>query len=329
MRLYWLSSLCLALASQPVRADENVVVPAYKPSICVEQTYRVRKSMETDMSLWFDQPGASSTVMRGNFRLKMTAMSQNEEGMRIRWSLDAALPPDTTELPGAFQLNTQYESTLATYGIRQLEVDTDLSGSPTSLVDVDRLLAPVRMKIDLIPPASRNHTIDAIDEKLRQDPLETILTALVPEANLLAIAHSHENIDMNIGHTWETSQVASIYGVSVQVSSKWTVAAIDMGQRIITFDLTETWDSENLTQATRATTDRLIASFGDRAKQLTEDQLASARKASKSRHIKSVVSLQNGETLEVSEVMTAQIGGMKMTAKTDMRLEGARGNPPK
>lgn len=80
------------MAAGPAHAAESVTVPPYEPAVGAELHYRVQKTTETDMSLWFDRPEASSAVMRGDFRQSATVLSRNDEGMRVKWRLSADIP---------------------------------------------------------------------------------------------------------------------------------------------------------------------------------------------------------------------------------------------
>ena len=81
--------LVLTLSCYPgfagvAQAAESVTVPRYQPEIGTVQTYRIQKTTETDMSLWFDKPEAASMVMRGDFRQQAAVVSRDDKSMRMR-----------------------------------------------------------------------------------------------------------------------------------------------------------------------------------------------------------------------------------------------------
>ena len=55
------------MAASPAHAAESVTVPPYEPAVGTELHYRVQKTTETDMSLWFDKPEASSVCHAWRF----------------------------------------------------------------------------------------------------------------------------------------------------------------------------------------------------------------------------------------------------------------------
>jgi preprotein translocase subunit SecD len=65
----------------------------------------------------------------------------------------------------------------------------------------------------------------------------------------------------------------------------------------------------------------MIVSFADRAKQLTDAQLAQARSAGKSRTVTYVNSTRDGSTIEVLENTVASVGGMKVTVAVHLWRE--------
>lgn len=112
--LVLLLSPCLLSGVQALAAD-SVVVPAYAPETGVEYLYRSHRTTSTDMSLWFDRPAA---IMRGDFRQRMTVLSRDAEGMRVRWSLSADLPQDAEGAADTYAMNALYRNTLSAYGVR-------------------------------------------------------------------------------------------------------------------------------------------------------------------------------------------------------------------
>jgi len=142
------------------------------------------------MSFWFDKPGASAMTMRGAFRQRMTMLSRDEDGMRVRWSLSADLPEGTAGLADSYQMNLLYRTSLTAYGTATLEFETDLNGNPRTLSDADQIVAHMReMAAGGAPAAGGSAARESggydIINKIEANPL-LIVAALVPEAQLLA-----------------------------------------------------------------------------------------------------------------------------------------------
>ena len=133
--------MAAALCAVPVLAAERVDIPGYEARAGAQYRYRVQKTTETDMSSWPGAPVAAPVVMRGDFLLSATVLTRDEAGLRMRWDLSADLPADATGGAGAYPLNALYGGTLAAYGLRQLEIDTDPTGTPTAVPGADAIIA--------------------------------------------------------------------------------------------------------------------------------------------------------------------------------------------
>jgi hypothetical protein len=90
-----------------------VTVPPYAPAVGTELHYRVQKTTETDMSLWYDKPGASSVVMRGDFRQSATVLSRDNEGMQVRWRRSAHISPDAADAADSYPMNAMFRNNTA------------------------------------------------------------------------------------------------------------------------------------------------------------------------------------------------------------------------
>ncbi|MDV4182888.1 hypothetical protein ACCT14_12160 [Rhizobium brockwellii] len=325
-RLVWFC-LCLTL-SHPAWSAGGIEIPGYAPATGVERSYRVQKATETDMSFWFNKPGASAITVRGAFRQRMTVLSRNEDGMRVRWSLSADLPEGMASLADSYQMNLLYRNSLTAYGTAALELETDLNGNPRDLSGVDQIVARMRAMAADGPggvpaagaSAARQSGVYDIIAKLEANPLQ-IVAALVPEAQLLATGQSYQAEAMEIGQASATSRDEDYGGVSVPVTSTWTLESIDATAGTATLSLSEETDAAALSQSQQPAIENLMNSFAERAKSLTADQLASVKRASKSRSVELVVSLNDGSTLEASEIVTATTGGTTLRTYTHIQRE--------
>jgi preprotein translocase subunit SecD len=325
-RFVWFC-LCLTL-SHPTRSAGGVTIPGYAPATGVERSYRVQKATETDMSFWFDKPGAPPVTARGAFRQAMTVLSRDEDGMGVRWSLSADLPEDIAGLADSYQMNLLYRNSLTAYGITALELETDLNGNPRGLSGVDQIVAHMREMAANGQggnPAVGERGLYDIIAKLETNPLQ-IVAALVPEAQLLATGQSYQAETMEIGQASATSQDEDYGGVSVPVTSTWTLESIDATARTATLSLLEEADTAAFSQSQQAAIAKLMNGFAERAKNLTADQLASVKRASKSRNVELVVSLNDGSTLEASEIVTVEAGGTTLRTYTHIQREDMPAN---
>ncbi|TBY86122.1 SecDF P1 head subdomain-containing protein [Rhizobium leguminosarum] len=324
--LYWKSfaSACLCVTlSHPAWSAGGIEIPGYAPAMGVERSYRVQKATETDMSFWFDKPGASAMTMRGAFRQRMTVLSRDEDGMRVRWSLSADLPEGLAGLADSYQMNLLYRNSLTAYGTASLELEADLNGNPRDLSGVDQIVAHMRAIAASGPggvPAAPQSGVYDIIAKLEANPLQ-IVAALVPEAQLLATGQSYQAETMEIGQASATSRDEDYDGVSVPVTSTWTLESTDATARTATLSLSEEADAAAFSQSQQPAIANLITGFAERAKNLTADQLASLKRASKSRSVELVVSLNDGSTLEASEIVTVTAGGTRLRTYTHIQRE--------
>ncbi|MBY3264849.1 hypothetical protein HFO15_24875 [Rhizobium laguerreae] len=329
--LYWKSfaSACLCVTlSHPAWSAGGIEIPGYAPATGVERSYRVQKATETDMSFWFDKPGASAMTMRGAFRQRMTVLSRDEDGMRVRWSLSADLPEGIAGLADSYQMNQLYRNSLTAYGTATLELETDLNSNPRNLSGVNQIVAHRREMAtngpDGVPVAGASAAgqsgIYDIIAKLEANPLQ-IIAALVPEAQLLATGQSYQAETMEIGQASATSRDEDYGGVSVPVTSTWTLESTDATARTATLSLSEEADAAAFSQSQQPAIANLISGFAERAKNLTADQLASVKRASKSRSVELVVSLNDGSTLEASEIVTVASGGTTLRTYTHIQRE--------
>ncbi|OAV56045.1 hypothetical protein A6U98_33515 [Rhizobium sp. WYCCWR10014] len=320
-RIVWFC-VCLIL-SHPAWSAGGIEIPGYAPATGVERSYRVQKATETDMSFWFDKSGTPPVTARGAFRQAMTVLSRDEDGMRVRWSLSADLPEGIAGLADSYQMNLLYRNSLTAYGTATLELETDLNGNPRDLSGVDQIVAHMREVAANGPggvPATPQSGVSDIIAKLETNPLQ-IVAALVPEAQLLATGQSYQAETMGIGQVSATSRDEDYGGVSVPVTSTWTLESTDPSARTATLSLSEEADAAAFSQSQQPAIANLMTGFAERAKGLTSDQLASVKRASKNRSVELVVSLNDGSTLEASEIVTVEAGGTILRTYSHIQRE--------
>nr|WP_080589050.1 hypothetical protein [Rhizobium leguminosarum] len=314
-RVVWFC-VCVTL-STPAWSDDGITIPGYTPATGVERGYSVQKATETDMSFWFDNSGASVTA-RGVFHPRMTVLSRDETGMRVRWSLNAELPEGTAGPADSYQMNLLYRSSLAAYGTSTLELETDLNGFPSNPVGVDRIMAHMR-EMAANAPGGENG-VNGIIGKIEQNPL-LIVTALVPEAQLLATGQFYQDQLMQIGQAEAASRTEDYNGVNVPVTSTWTLESTDATSRTATLSLSEEFDPAALSRSQEPATAKMMAAFPERVKNLTAEQLASIKRAGKTRSAKFVVSLDDGSAVEATEIVSVTTGGFALRTYTHILRE--------
>ncbi|MBB6221530.1 hypothetical protein GGI64_004508 [Rhizobium leguminosarum] len=308
--------------STPAWSDDGITIPGYTPATGVERGYSVQKATETDMSFWFDNSGASVTA-RGVFHPRMTVLSRDETGMRVRWSLNAELPEGTAGPADSYQMNLLYRNSLAAYGTSTLELETDLNGFPSNPVGVDRILAHMREMAANAPggaAAPPDNGVNGIIGKIEQNPL-LIVTALVPEAQLLATGQFYQDQLMQIGQAEVASRTEDYNGVNVPVTSTWTLESTDAASRTATLSVSEEFDPAALSRSQEPATAKMMAAFPERVKNLTADQLASIKRAGKTRSVKFVVSLDDGSAVEATEIVSVTTGGFTLRTYTHILRE--------
>ncbi|MBB5665467.1 hypothetical protein GGE68_003686 [Rhizobium leguminosarum] len=312
-RVVWFC-VCVTL-STPAWSDDGITIPGYTPATGVERGYSVQKATETDMSFWFDNSGASVTA-RGVFHPRMTVLSRDETGMRVRWSLNAELPEGTAGPADSYQMNLLYRNSLAAYGTSTLELETDLNGFPSNPVGVDRILAHMREMAANGPGGEVNGIIG----KIEQNPL-LIVTALVPEAQLLATGQFYQDQLMQIGQAAVESRIEDYNGVNVSVTSTWTLESTEAASNTATLSVSEEFDPAALSRSQQPAAAKMMAAFPERVKDLTADQLASIKRAGKTRSVKFVVSLDDGSAIEATEIVSVTTGGFTLRTYTHILRE--------
>ncbi|QEN86419.1 sel1 repeat family protein [Labrys sp. KNU-23] len=293
-------------------AADSVTVPGYAPKTGVEYVYRSHKTTSTDMSLWFNKPAA---IMRGDFRQSMTVLSRNTANIRVRWSLSADLPQRAEGIADSYAMNALYRNSLSAYGVHQLEYEAGLNGFPSKLIGFDAILRNIQSAAVVGPggfvSAPESNLTDII-ESIKSNPI-LVIHNLAPEAELLSTIQEQDSAAYNVGQTGTASTVEYSRSVPVPVTIGWKLEAADLAKQTATFSLKKTYDSIALQRSQASTVEGVIASFGEKAKQLTGEQLAAARIVSKDVTMTFIVSLRDGSTLEATETVAAQSGGMKIT----------------
>lgn len=312
-RLLLVLSPCLLVCVDAANAADSVTISGYAPKTGVEYVYRSHKTTSTDLSLWSGKP---AVVMRGDFRQRMTVLSRNETGMRVRWSLGADLPQAAEGAADSYAMNILYGNSLSAYGVQQVEYDAELNGFPSKLVGFDAILRNMQRAASLGPDGSAvapPGRLSDIIESIKSNPI-LVVHNLVPEAELLSRIQEQDVSTYDVGQAGTASAVEHLRGVPVPVTIEWKLEAADLVGQTATFSLKKTYDKIAFQQSQASAVEGLIASFGEKAKQLTGAQLAAARLASKNVTMTFIVSLRDGAALEVTETVAVEGGGMKNVA---------------
>lgn len=312
-------ALAFVVATGTAWAGENVTIPRYQPEIGKVATYRIEKTTETDMSLWFDKPEAASMVMRGDFRQQTAVISRDDKGMRMRWALSAALPPAAQSAADSYAMNPQYANSLAAYGLQQLEFETNLTGYPTALVGADQIVAQMESLVAAPGPGGATVPADSVASRMVQavkdNPLK-VVDVLIPEVITLSLGQASQDATLEVGSAWSANSDESIGDGIVPATAAWKLVSTDSARRIAILNMLQSFDPAALQAATKAPTEKIIAGFGERAKQLTEEQMTRVRSPQKSRDLTLVVSLQDGSTVEALDSVTVDSTGTKLTIVT-------------
>ncbi len=317
---------CL-LSGVQARAADSVVVPGYAPEIGREYLYRSHKTTSTDMSLWFDRPAA---IMRGDFRQRMTVLSRDAEGMRVRWSLSADLPQDAEGAADNYAMNALYRDSLSAYGVRQVEYEAGLNGFPGKLVGLDVILGNLHNTSVVGADggvANQPAGLRDIVEGIKSNPV-LVIHNLAPEAELLSTGQEQESSTYEIGQSGTASVVEYARGTPIPVAIEWKLETADFSRQTATFSLQKTYDRVALQQSQASAVEGVISSFGEKAKQLGDEQLAAARNASKNVQMTVVMSLRDGSTLEATETVLAESGGINIRTQTHVWREDLPRNLP-
>ncbi|NLS00356.1 hypothetical protein HGP17_26310 [Rhizobium sp. P38BS-XIX] len=314
----WLFACCAL--SMPAWSAESITIPAYAPAVGVEQGYKIQKATETDMSLWFDKPGASSVTMRGVFNQRMRILSRDANGLRVVWSLHADLPGDLAGAADGYQMNALYQNSLAAYGVEELELETDLNGYPRALSGADQIKANLRKMAATTSgdAGASDSTVSSIVRNVEANPL-FVVNVLVPEAGLIAMGQAYQDQIMDMGQELVATREEDYGGVRVPITSTWKLESSDPSAHTAVLSLVEKYDSTTFSLSQQAAIAKLMDAFPERVKSLTVEQLTSAKQASKNRNAKFVMSLKDGSTLEASEIVTVVSGGTTLRTYTHIQ----------
>jgi hypothetical protein len=307
------------IASGTAWAGESVTIPRYQPEIGTVHTWRIEKTTESDMSLWLDKPEAASMVMRGDFRQQTGVVSRDDKGMRVRWMLSADLPPAALSAADSYAMNPQYANSLAAYGVQQLEFETDLTGYPTALVGADQIVAHMQNLVATPGPGGLTVPADSVAgqmvQAVKDNPLR-VVDVLIPEVIALSLGQASQDATTEVGSTWTAKGDESVGDAIVPATSDWKFASTDKARHTATFNMKQSFDAAALQSAVNARVEKMIAGFGERASQLTEEQMARVRSSRKFRDLTLVVSLQDGSTIEALDSVTVDTAGTKLVTVT-------------
>nr|WP_180882749.1 hypothetical protein [Mesorhizobium loti] len=271
------------------------------------------------MSLWFDKPEAAAMVMRGDFRQQTAVVSRDDKGMRVRWLLSADLPPAALSAADSYPMNAQFRNSLTAYGVQQLEIETDLTGYPTALAGADQIIAHMESLIATPGPGGATVPADSVASRMVQavkdNPLK-VVDILIPEVLALSLGQASQDATLEVGSAWSAKSDESIGDGAVPATSAWKLVSTDSAKRIATFSMLQSFDPAALQAATKAPTEKIIAGFGERANQLTDEEMTRVRSPQKSRDLTLVVSLQDGSTVEALDSVTVDSAGTTLTVVT-------------
>lgn len=303
----------------PIWAAESVTIPGYQPAVGTEYGYRIQKTTDTDMSLWFDKPEAASMVTRGDFRQRAVVLSRDDKAMRVRWSLSADLPPGTTGAADSYAMNAQFRNSLAAYGVQQLDLDTDLTGYPTALTGADQIIAHMESLIATQGAAGATLPADSVAAQMVQavkdNPLK-VVDVLIPEVLALSLGQATQETTNEVGSEWTAKGDEAMGDTLVPTTSAWKFESTDSVRRTATFNMKQSFDGTVLHSAMKGRIEKMIAAFGERSKQLTDAQMARVHSSQKLRDLTLVMSLQDGSTVEALDSVTVDTGGTKLAIVT-------------
>ena len=280
--------------------------------------YRVQKTTETDMSSG-RAPGRRAGGHARDFLLSATVLTRDETGLRMRWDLSADLPADlpadATGGAGAYPL---MPCTAAPWppGLRQLEIDTDPTGTPTAVPGADAIIATLERTLAATGPGGAVAPPDSAARRalatIKANPL-AIVGVLAPESATLALAHPRRPRPSPSARSGpcRAAKTSGAFASPPPRHGGWTPTTRPAGA---TFSARLAYDQDAFRQSQRATIDAMVATLGERAKSLTDAQWARIRDAEKQRAMRFVISTRDGATVEALENMTISVGGMTMTS---------------
>ena len=81
-------------------------------------------------------------------------------------------------------MNAMFRNSLTAYGVEELEFDADPSGTPTTLVGADQIIANIEM---LLSTSAADNTASRMLQAVKGNPV-VVIDVLAPESMILALA---------------------------------------------------------------------------------------------------------------------------------------------
>jgi hypothetical protein len=293
--------VAVALAPGAVRAEGSVRLPAFRPTIGQESTYRVYIEASVDAHGAVDGAGG---VMKGEFSDRVAIVSASPQGYVMRWRLEPRQRAANALAPSMCDL---YREKMEAFGFDGVMVETNRAGAIQKVEQTEDIRRNVESRIAEVKDP-RDPAKERLQALLRDlaDPLAPV-AVIAPAARLLADAQLDHEQDFEIGVPQTKEDAAEINGVHVPFKIASLVTA-DMAKRTMTFTLTKTLDPAAYAYASRETIGQTLTHIQQKYPDASPEKLRQLATASMTVSSKATVSLDDGTTIFAEEIVDNRLG---------------------
>jgi len=291
----------LAFAGTAASADDRTVhVPAYHPRIGHEVVYRLYLEANVDTHGAIDGAGG---VLKGEMFDRLVVISASTEGFVMRWRIE----PCRRDENGPTMCDHIREK-LESYGFDGIVVQTNRIGALQKIEQLDDIKRNVDARLTGLtnPKDPLRPKVTALQQELAADPLSPA-SVIAPAARLFSDTQIDREQDYDLNAPQEREDTAQINGVAVPMKLTSVVTA-DFGARTATFSQTKSLDPAAYAKASDASIRQTLAQMQQKFPEVGESQLSQLARASLTVTSKVKISLDDGSTVAVEEVVDNKIG---------------------
>lgn len=299
LRALFAVGLGLWLAPPAAAEDLSVRVPAYRPTLEQETSYRVEVEASVDSHGLLGGAGAMTSV----FHDRLTVVSAGADGFQMRWRID--LPPPQKGESGLYVI---IRDRLSAFGKDSIVVSTDKRGAPLRVENLDALRQNVQARFDAEAesPENTKARLRAVLARLQPGSLFPV-EVLAPPARLFADAQQAQDNEFDLGVSHVSNAEGRINEASVPFKLTTRVDK-DPVANVAIFKWTKLFDPQLLTDAWRESIDRDAATLKSKRPDLTAEKLAEFSGASLSISTVIRVSLDDGVAVSAEEIVDNRVG---------------------
>jgi hypothetical protein len=293
------AGLLLASLEAASAQDLSIRVPAYGPTLDKEMSYRVEMGTAVDSHGLLGAAGE----MNGVFHDRVTALSENAEGFKMRWRIEAEAPKQNDR--GVYDI---FRDRLESFGQDKIAVLTDRRGEPLQVDDLDVLRSHVQAKFDQQKESPENYKARLRSLLARLQPGSLFpVEVIAPAARILAQGQQAKESEFDLGLPRTTNVEAKINEASVPYKLTTRVDRDEAG-RVAVFRWTKVYDAHEYAEAWRESIVKDLETLKTRRPDLTPEKIAEFSNASLAVETTVRVSLDDGVAISGEEISENRVG---------------------